>query len=114
MAITCVMGEQITEMKRGYECCVIKRLTTTVEADRGLEGNAFLGGGGLDIIRLSGIESSHVCLVVLGVVERHDLLRDVGLERIVGIREGGKTVSHGDRKRKRDAMCADDISRSKY
>ena len=71
-----------------------KKLTTTVEADDRLEGDPFLGGASLDIIGLSGIEGSHVCLVVLRVVERHDLLRDVGLERIVVVREGGKTVSH--------------------
>lgn len=71
-----------------------KKLTTTVEADDRLEGDPFLGGTSLNIIGLSGIEGSHVCLVVLRVVERHDLLRDVGLERIVVVREGGKTVSH--------------------
>lgn len=59
-----------------------------------MEGNAFLGGGSLDIVGLSGVEGSHVRLVVLRVVEGHDLLRDVGLERIVGVREGGNTVSH--------------------
>lgn len=71
-----------------------ERLTTTVEADGGLEGDAFLGGAGLDIVGLSGIEGSYVCLVVLRVVKRHDLLRDVGLKGIVGVRERGKTVSH--------------------
>jgi hypothetical protein len=71
-----------------------KRLTTTVETDGRLEGDAFLGGLSLDIIALGGVEGSHVSLVVLRVVERHDLLRDVGLEPIVGVRERRKSVNH--------------------
>ena len=71
-----------------------KRLTTTVEADGGLEGDAFFRGGSLEIVGLGGVEGSYVSLVVLCVVERHDLLRDEGLEPIVGVREGGKIVDH--------------------
>ena len=53
-----------------------------------MEGNAFFRGGSLEIVGLSGVEGSRISLVVLCVVECHDLLRDEGLEPIVGVRQG--------------------------
>ena len=71
------------------------RLTTTIEFDGSLERDAFFWGGSLKILFLSSVEGIHVSLVVLGMVQRHDLLRNVGLEGIVGVGEGRKSVSHG-------------------
>ena len=45
-------------------------------------------------MRLEGlVEVRHVGLVVLGVVQLHDLGRDVRLERIVGVGQGWQLVS---------------------
>ena len=59
-----------------------------------MEGDALLGGGGLGVGLLGGVERVHVGLVVLLVVELHDLLGDEGLERIVGVGEVGESVGH--------------------
>lgn len=61
-------------------------LTTTVELEGSLESNALLRSRSLGVGLLSGIEGVHIGLVVLGVVESHDLLRDIGLQGIVGVR----------------------------
>lgn len=72
-------------------------LTTTVELERGLEGNALLRGRGLCVRLLSSVERSHVGLVVLLVVKLHDLARDEWLERIVSVGEVGELVLSGHR-----------------
>lgn len=70
------------------------RHTTTVEFEGGLEGDALLGGGGLGVSSLGGVEGVDVGLVVLSVVEGHDFLGDEGLEGIIRIREFGEFVCH--------------------
>ena len=69
-------------------------LTTTVELERGLEGNALLRGRGLRVRLLSSVERSHVGLVVLLVVKLHDLTTDERLESIVRVREVWENVGH--------------------
>jgi len=70
-------------------------VATTVKLESTKESNAFLG-------RLRGVERGlcsiqavHVGLVVLLVVESHDLLADVGLKGIVWVRQIGEDVGHG-------------------
>ena len=70
--------------------------TTAVEFERSLESDAFLGGGGFGVRGLGGVESVDVGLVVPFVVELHYLAGDVGLEGIVGVREVGEGVGHGE------------------
>lgn len=76
--------------------CARAKLTSAVELERGLEGDALLRGGSLGVGLLGGVERVHVGLVVLLVVKLHDLLGDEGLERIVAVREVGENVGHGD------------------
>ena len=75
-----------------------RALTTAVEPEGGLEGDALLGGGGLGVGLLGGVERSHVGLVVLLVVKLHDLAGDERLEGIVCVGEVGELVlaGHGD------------------
>ena len=74
--------------------CTRVALTSAVELEGSLEGDALLGGGRLGVGLLGGVEGVHVGLVVLLVVKLHDLLGDVGLERIVGVGEVGEYVGH--------------------
>ena len=69
-------------------------LTSAVELEGSLEGDALLGGGRLGVGLLGGVEGVHVGLMVLLVVKLHDLTADEGLKRIVGVREVGESVCH--------------------
>lgn len=69
-------------------------LTSTVKFECGLEGDALFWGSCFGICGLGSIEGVHISLMVLGVVEAHDLLRDIGLEGIVEIRELGEGMCH--------------------
>lgn len=73
-------------------------LTTAVELERRLEGDALLRGGGLRVRLLGGVERGHVGLVVLLVVKLHDLAGDERLERVVRVRKIGELVlaGHGE------------------
>ena len=94
--VTCGAVEARSIRDRACASRRIRRiLTTTVELERGLEGDALLGGRGLGVGLLGGVERVHVSLVVLLVVKLHDLPRDEGLERIVGVGEVGENVGHG-------------------
>ena len=90
-------------------CCFVGLLTTTVELERGLEGNALLRGRGLRVRLLSSVERSHVGLVVLLVVKLHDLLGDEGLESIVRVGEVREDVGHGDEVGWRRWECRDGL-----
>ena len=70
--------------------------TAAVELERCLEGDAFFGSGCFGVGGLGGVEGVNVRLVVSLVVELHYLAGDVGLEGIVGIREVGEGVGHGE------------------
>ena len=74
-------------------------VTAAVELDGGLELDllADVVGGDGRVVGLDGVvEVGDVELVVLGVVDGHDLLGDGGLERIVSVRELGEGVlRHG-------------------
>jgi hypothetical protein len=67
-------------------------LTSSIEFKSCLESNALLGSGCFCIRKFSCVESIDIGLVMLRVVESHNLLRDVGLESIVRVWEGGKSV----------------------
>lgn len=69
--------------------------TPTVEFQGRLEGDAFLGGGSLGVRLLGSIEGVDVSLMVLLVMEFHDLLGDVRLESIVRVRQVGECVLRG-------------------
>lgn len=60
-------------------------MATAVELEGGLEvdlgGDVVLGLSLLEVL-LGGVQAGNVGLVVLVVVESHDLLRDRGLERL--------------------------------
>jgi len=71
-----------------------KILTTTVEFQSSLQANSLFGGGSFLVSLGRGVEGVDVSLVVFLVVERHDLLRDVGLESIVLVRQGWQSKSH--------------------
>lgn len=71
--------------------------TTTVKLQGRLEGNAFLGGRGFSVRLLGGVEGVDVSLMVLLVMKLHDLTRDVRLEGIVRVRQGGEGVLAGRR-----------------
>lgn len=70
-------------------------VATAVELEGGLEGDALLGGGGLCVGLLCGVEGGDIGLVVLLVVELHDLAGDEGLECVVRVREVGEGVLAG-------------------
>jgi len=73
--------------------------TTTVEFQGRLEGDAFLGSGRLGVRQLGSVEGVDVSLVMLIVMECHDLLRDVRLEAIVRVRQGREGVVTDRRRR---------------
>ena len=56
--------------------------TTAVELERRLESNALLGGMRFGVGLFSSVETVNVGLVVLRVVQRHDLLRDMGFKSL--------------------------------
>ena len=55
-------------------------MAPAVELERGLEADALAWRGGLGVRVFSGVQAVHVRLVVLRVVQLHDLARDVRLE----------------------------------
>jgi hypothetical protein len=57
-----------------------------------LESNSLLGSRGFGVRGLSSVQSVHVRLVVLGVVENHNFLRDVRLKSIIRVRKFRKSV----------------------
>ena len=69
-------------------------LTTTIEFQSGLQGDSFFGGGNFLVCLGRSVKGVDVSLVVLRVVEPHDLLRDVGLESIVLVRQGWQSEGH--------------------
>lgn len=68
--------------------------TTTVELEGSLEGDALLGGRALRVCRLGSVKSIDIGLVVLGVVQSHDLLGNERFEGIVSVRKRWELVSH--------------------
>lgn len=68
--------------------------TSTIELECCLECDALFWGAGVGVGGLCGVESIYIRLVVLRVVEHHNLLRDVGLEGIVWVRERRESVGH--------------------
>ena len=81
---------------RIFKKCITRSIerTSTVELERSLESNSLLGSCGLGVRGLSSVQSVHVGLVVLGVVESHDLFRDVGLKGIIVVGKRRKSVGH--------------------
>jgi len=82
---------------RGSEVLPEKRVVdmpSAVELDSGLKSNTFLRGGGQCVRFLGGVKGVDVGLVVFCVMKGHDLLRDVGLESLVGIWERRECVLH--------------------
>lgn len=73
------------------------RLTSSVELERRLQRDALLGRGRLRVRLLGRVQSVHVRLVVLLVVELHDLAGDEGLEGVVGVGQVGEGVVAGHR-----------------
>jgi len=67
---------------------VYEILTTTVEFQSSLQVNSLFGRGSFLVGLGRGVERVDVSLVVLFVVKRHDLLRDVRLESVVLVRQG--------------------------
>jgi hypothetical protein len=59
-----------------------------------LESNSLLGSRGFGVRGLSSVQSVHVRLVVLGVVENHNFMRDVRLKSIIRVRKRRKSVRH--------------------
>lgn len=67
-------------------------VSTSVELQSGLQGDSGLDGfrGGFLGLKLAegflrGVKTVDVCLVVLGVVQGHDLLGDAGFQRLMGL-----------------------------
>ena len=75
--------------------------TSAVELERGLKKDLLLRRGCLRKALLSRVQTVHVGLVVLAVVQLHNLARDVRLERVVGVGEVRERVlracQHGER-----------------
>lgn len=67
-------------------------MTTAIETKRGLQGDALFRGSRLGIVVLGSIERIDIGLMMLVVMEAHDLCDDVRLERIIAVREIGKGV----------------------
>lgn len=66
--------------------------TTTVELDGGLKSDLGFGRGGRSVALLGGIQPVHIGLVVLFVVQLHDLLRDPGLQSVVLVGKRGERL----------------------
>ena len=67
-------------------------MPSTVELDRGLETNTFLSRMCESVLLFGCVESVDIGLVMLFVVESHNLRGNVGLEGVVRIGEIGKCV----------------------
>ena len=69
-------------------------LTTTIELQGSLQSDAFLGTAGFGVSFLCSVQSIDISLMVLRVMEQHDLMRYEGLESIVRVRQWGESVRH--------------------
>ena len=67
-------------------------VTTTVEAKSRLEGDALFRGRCPGVVVFCSVEGIDVCLVMLVMVQLHDLCDDVWLECIVAVRQVGEGV----------------------
>ena len=74
-----------------------------VELERGLEADALARRGGLGVRVLGSVQAVHVRLVVLRVVQLHDLARDVRLEGLC--REEGVVSVGGEEDDVRGGMA---------
>lgn len=94
------------ECRTNYE-----RLTSSVELQSRLQSDSLLGSRRLCVGLLSSVESVDICLVVLCVVESHDLLGDEWLESIVGVgeRREGVLSRHGGCGERRGAKVSYDL-----
>ena len=63
-----------------------KGRTSAVELERRLEGYLFLDGLTFRVLLFSGIQAVNIRLMVLRVVQRHDLLGDMRLKSVVSVR----------------------------
>lgn len=70
--------------------------TSSVEFESGLKSNSLLGGRCLGVRRLSSVQRGNVGLMMLGVVESHDLGRDIGLKGVISVGKGGESVRHAE------------------
>lgn len=70
----------------------MRALTTTVELEGSLEGNALFGSGCLGESSLSCVQRVDICLMMLLVVKLHDLATDERLESIIGVRKIWESV----------------------
>ena len=79
-----------------FKICIARSLrrTSTVKLERSLKSNSLFGSRGLGVSGLSSVQSVYVRLMVLGVVQSHDLFRDVRFKRIVSVRKRRKSVGH--------------------
>jgi hypothetical protein len=68
--------------------------TSPVELEGSLERDSLLGSGRFGVGTFSSVQGIDVCLMVLSVVESHDLLGDVRLESIIGVGKRGERVGH--------------------
>lgn len=94
-----------------------KARTTAIELQRALQLDLLLHVRGLGIRLLGGIEPVDVRLVVLGMVQSHDLLGDVRFESLLScmVSMVSKTMSLYRRMRKRrDEHCKDMAGREGY
>lgn len=76
-------GERSSKRKSGGE----EARTAAIELQRALQLDLLLHVRGLGVGLLGGVEPVDVRLVVLGMVQVHDLLRDVGFESLCRIYE---------------------------
>lgn len=74
----------------------VVHVSTTVEIQSLKEGNALLGRGSGSVRLLGRVECVDVCLVMLGVMEIHNLLTNVGFEGIVRVGERRELVLRRD------------------
>lgn len=71
-----------------------KILTATVKFQSSLQGKSLFCGGSFFVSLGRAVKGVDVGLMVLGVVKRHDLLRDVRLESIVLVRQRWQSEGH--------------------
>jgi len=69
-------------------------VTTTIELESCLKGDAFFRGTGSGVSRFCRIQSVDVGLMMLGVMKDHDLFGYVGFESIVAVWKVRKCVGH--------------------
>jgi len=71
-----------------------ERCTSAIKLKGCLQRDALFWGGGFRVRGLRCVQRVHVSLMVLRVVQSHDLLRDIRLKRIVRVGERGKSICH--------------------